>query len=133
MKKIKALVLGSAFGLLITGGIAQAKTSWQNYSEIVGAFNGSAYTDYQDVEDFTRVEAKIDIHSDSVGGDYTIDVRGQSNHGYNTSWVRNVGDNKYYTIYTGHLVQPGLAYRLQFSNDLTTPVKVAVKGQWKTN
>nr|WP_259547128.1 hypothetical protein [Heyndrickxia oleronia] len=135
MKKIKTLVIGSAFGLLLTGGLAQASTTYQNYSLTVGAFNGSAYTSYQKLTGYATVEETINFHSDSVGGDYTVDVRGQRNSGKdpNTKWIRNVGDNESHTITTGVLAESSSSYRLQFSNDLTTPVKVAVKGKFRTN
>ncbi|MGG1218218.1 hypothetical protein ABE236_12265 [Priestia endophytica] len=135
MKKVKTLVLGSALGLLIMGGTAQASSSYYTYSEKVGAFNGSAYTYWQTVEGTTHNE-RIDAYSKSVGGDYTIDMRAARNSGANivTQWARNVGDNKYVTFNrTGILSSPGSQIRLQLSNKLSTPVQVSATGKFKVN
>ena len=49
-------------------------------------------------------------------------------------WVRDIDDNTYYSIPTNkNDIKSGDSVRLQFSNDLTTPVAVQVSGKWKSN
>lgn len=133
MKKTKTLVLGSALALLVTGGVVQAGSSWEDYNVNVGAFNGSAYTHYQKTIASTLTET-VSFSTEKVGGDYTVDIRYQRDSGNyrSTKWVQNVGDNETWTIYSDILVDKGDGYRLQISNDLTTPVKVNVYGDFKT-
>ncbi|MBW0934215.1 hypothetical protein [Priestia megaterium] len=135
MKKGKALVLASAFGLLITGGVAQASTTFKSYSKSVPRVNGSAYTGYQKMTGYDTVLETIDVDSKSVGGDYTIDIRGQRDGGKdpNTPWIRNAGDNESYTIKTNVVNSNKYSYRLQLSNKLATPVAVLATGSFRTH
>lgn len=128
VKKKKIFIMGLTTFLLFTGGIAQAAPSYQNYNEIVGKFNGSAYTDYQTMK--YGGQETIEIYSDSVGSDYTVDIRAIRD-GYNSSWIRGVGDNQGYTIQTVYLLDSGTQHQLQFSNNIFTPVDVQVTGKWR--
>jgi hypothetical protein len=134
MKKVKGLVLGSALALLVTGGVVQAGEQWVGYNENVGAFNGSAYSAYSGMTGYLSFTEKISFSSYNVGGDYTVDVRAQRSGGVDpySNWVRQVGDDEGYTINRQFLAEEGDGYRLQFSNDLSTPVKVNVTGSFKT-
>ncbi|MBU3570029.1 hypothetical protein IUJ58_02765 [Priestia aryabhattai] len=60
MKKGKALALVSAFELLITGGVAEASTTYESYSKKIPAFNGSAYTGYQGMTGYDTTSETID-------------------------------------------------------------------------
>lgn len=133
MKKTKSIVLGSALTLLLTGGVVQAGPYYEGYNEDVGAFNGSAYTHYQQMTG-TNGHEKITFYNEQTGGDYTVDIRGQRDSGSwkNTGWVQNVGDDEWWDINTNIIQTSDSSYRLQFSNDLSTPVKVNVKGKFKT-
>ena len=133
MKKTKALVLGSALALLATGGVVQAGSSYEAYNKNVGEFNGSAYTHYQQQTGLNGTE-NITFNNENTGGDYTVDIRGQRNSGYspNTNWVQNVGDNEWWDITRNIRQDADSSYRLQISNDLSTPVKVNVYGKFKT-
>ncbi|MCM3016674.1 hypothetical protein M3582_01130 [Priestia megaterium] len=135
MKKGKALALVSAFGLLITGGVAEASTDFVPYKKKVPAFNGSAYTSYQQLTGYDTVLETINVVSTSVGGDYTVDIRGQRNTGKDryTDWERNVGDNYAFNWAREILNSSDSAYRLQLSNDLSTPVEVLATGSFKTH
>ena len=123
----------SAFGLLITGGVAEASTTYDSYSKKVPAFNGSAYTGYQGMTGYDTKSETIDIISKSVGGDYTVDIRAQRDSGEKTPWQRNVGDDTSWTFYTNYLNDSDHSYRLQLSNDLSTPVKVLATGSFRTH
>jgi hypothetical protein len=135
MKKTKGLILGSTLALLVAGGVAQASSSWKSYNLNVGSFNGSAYTAYSPMSGYLTTAETINVHSFTVGGDYTVDIRGQRSGGVepNTSWIRSVGDSDNYTITRSYLNSGDFGYRLQISNDLTTPVKVNVTGEFRTN
>ena len=128
MKK-KLIVLGLATGLLTTAGIGQAMMT--GFNENVGAYNGSAYTDWK--SDPTDNDLYVRVNVENVGGSYTVDVRDNmkkiSNGATdNTAWVRSVGDQ---TAWRWQGSRTG-AYkdRIEFSNDLTTPVTVNVYGSW---
>lgn len=129
MKKTKPLVLGSVLALLITGGVAQAKA--KHYNEDVGAFNGSAYTGYLKQSGLNGTE-EIDIFSTKVGGNYTVDMRAQRDSGADrySKWVRDMGDNESASIKRNYIQSSDAAYRLQISNDLSTPVKVNCYGDF---
>lgn len=134
MKKVKGLVLGSALALLVTGGVVQAGEKWVGYNTDVGPFNGSGYTSYSEMTGYLMFSETISVINDSVESDYVVDIRGQRNGGNyrNTDWVRNVGDKQSFEISRKILAEAGDKYRLQISNDLTTPTTVTVKGSFKT-
>ncbi|WP_026105185.1 hypothetical protein [Halalkalibacterium ligniniphilum] len=127
MKKNKLAVLGLAVGLLAFGGAVQAGTSYSYYNTTVGKFNGSGYTGYQ-----TKASSGTYGHLDSrsVGGSYVVDARMQASSGTG-SWVRNVTDNDFRSL--PNSVPAGTSARVQFSNDLDTPVDVQVTGYWRSN
>lgn len=126
-KKNRLAVLGLTVGLLAFGGAVQAGTSYSSYNTTVGAFNGSGYTGYQ-----TKASSGTygNLNSGTVGGSYTVDARMQASSGTG-SWVRNVTDNDSRTL--PNSVPSGTDARVQFSNDLTTPVNVQVTGSWRSN
>ncbi|WP_312475265.1 hypothetical protein [Neobacillus sp.] len=129
MKK-KLAILGLTVVLLTTAGIAQAGSYAFNLN--VGAFNGSAYTSWEN--DPTNNDLFVRVNMSNVGGGYTVDVRDNMmshNTGYitSTAWVRSVGSN---TAWHWSGSRNGSYQdRIQFSNDLLTPVKVNVYGIWE--
>ncbi len=117
--------------LLLFGSSVYAGTSMKPYDTTVGRFNGSGYTGYQTK---TYTSDKGLLYSNSVGGNYTVDVRLVSSKGKTAKWVRDVDDNTYYSIPTNKdSIKAGNSVRLQFSNDITTPVAVQVAGEWESN
>ncbi|MFE4430897.1 hypothetical protein ACFRH9_28660 [Peribacillus butanolivorans] len=129
--KSKTLLFGLTFALLTAGGAAQAASTLKSYNEDVGAFNGSAYTDSQTMyEEFGAEKAKV--NSQNVSGDYTVDVRinTTSPKSRNSSWKRNLGDTQTFTFTSEYHASSETKQRVQFSNDLTTPKTVNVKGTW---
>lgn len=127
---IKVAVVTSAV-LLLFGSSVYAGTTMKDYSTTVGRFNGSGYTSYQ-TKTYTNEKGKL--YSNSVGGNYTVDVRMCSSTGKKASWVRDVDDNTTYAIPTNKdSIKAGNSVRLEFSNDLTTPVRVQVEGKWMSN
>lgn len=129
MKK-KIITLGAV--LVLSASInAYAGTTYQNYSTSVAAVNGSGYTGTQTK---STVGAAANLNSTSVGGSYVVDVRQQLGDGSGSgSWTRNVTDDTSYLIDGTTSLTVGSSVRLQFSNDLNTPVSVQVTGQWKSN
>lgn len=127
MEKKKLAVLGLSVGLLALGGAVQASTTYSSYDTTVGKFNGSGYTGYQTK---TTSGAYGNLKSSSVGGSYTVDARMQASSGTG-SWVRSVTDND--TRNLPNSVPSGTSARVQFSNDITTPVDVQVTGSWRSN
>ena len=126
-KKNRLAVLGLTVGLLAFGGAVQACTSYSGYNTTVGAFNGSGYTGYQ-----TKANSGAygNLSSGTVGGSYTVDARMQASSGTG-SWVRSVTDNDFRNL--PNSVPSVTSARVQFSNDVTTPVNVQVSGSWRSN
>ncbi len=108
-------------------GFAEAGTTYTSYNTTVGKFNGSGYTGYQ-----TKASSGTygNLRSTSVGGKYTVDARMQASSGTG-SWVRSVNSNQVRNL--PNSVARGSKARVQFSNDLTTPVNVQVTGSWRSN
>lgn len=134
MKKTKLIFMGVVFSLLVTGGMVQAGHNYEGYNKDVGAYNGSAWSIYQRHTGLNGTEL-ITVQHKTTSGDYTVDIRAQRNTGANvyTAWARNIGDNRFITFDRHPILQSINAYhRLEFSNDLTTPVKVNVVGSFKT-
>lgn len=133
MKKSNIIFLGIVFLLLVTGGFVQAGQNYDSYNKDVGAYNGSAWSIYQ--RDSGLGTEKITVQHKTTSGDYTVDIRAQRNNGSNrnTAWARNIGDDRFITFDRGNILQSVNSYhRLEFSNKLTTPVKVNVVGSFKT-
>lgn len=126
MKK-KLVLMGLSVGLVAFGGAVQAGTSWSEYNTTVPRLNGSGYTGYQ-----TKASSGTygELNSDVVGGSYTVDARMQATSGTG-SWVRSITDNDYRNL--PNSVPKGLSARVEFSNDITTPVNVQVSGKWRSN
>jgi len=127
MKK-KIIVSFLALFLLVSGGvITLAGTQFQNYNTTVGKFNGSGYTAYQ-----TKIHTNTDGHLNSgiVGGNYKVDTRMITSSGSGSSWYR-IDDNLSY-ILSNNVIGSSFV-RLQFSNDISTPVDVQVSGDWRSN
>ncbi|WP_372428921.1 hypothetical protein [Lysinibacillus fusiformis] len=104
-----------------------AGTDFKDYSTTVGAVNGSAYTDYQ-VKDTSKADGYLDSYN--VGGNYKVDARMTASTGTG-SWVR-IDDNMGYFI-PNSITSGNSTTRMQFSNDVTTPVNVQVTGKWASN
>jgi hypothetical protein len=124
-----ALVTGAV--VMLFGVSAYAGTSMEKYSTTVGKFNGSGYASFQ-----TKTYASDNglLYSNAVGGKYTVDARMISSGGGKGRWIRDVDDNTHYSIPTNKdSIGKGDNVRLQFSNDLLTPVCVQVEGKWKSN
>jgi len=127
MKRKSMMSMGLAVGLLALGGAAQAGTTYSNYDTSVAPFNGSGYTGYQTK---SSSNASGTLLSKTVGGSYTVDARMTASSGTG-SWVRSVSDNQSRSV--SNSIAAGKSARIQFSNDLSTPVSVQVTGQWKSN
>ena len=127
-KILKAATLGCA-AVMMFSTVAWAGTSYSGYNTTVGRFNGSGYSGYQ-----TKSIAGANgyIKSTKVGGDYVVDVRMNSSAG-NGAWLRNVGDNTSDYVPGKSTQLNGTSVRLEFSNDITTPVNTQVEGTWKSN
>lgn len=130
MKKqiIKTLAMASATVMLL-GTAAYAGTSYSGYNTTVGRLNGNGYTDYQK-KDISGANGYI--ASSVVGGAYLVDARMNSGSG-NGSWLRDVTDGTSAELPGNAKQKAGCSVRLQFSNDVTTPVNVQVSGEWKSN
>ena len=115
---------------MLFGTAVSAGTTMQDYSTTVGRFNGSGYTSYQTK---SSGNDKGYLYSNAVGGSYTVDARMVSASGDKAKWVRDVDDNSYYDLPKHTNMNSGKSVRVEFSNDLTTPVRVQVEGQWKSN
>ncbi len=129
MKKIiKGMAITGA-ALLLMGSSALAGSSYEQYSLVVGKFNGSSFSYSQ-----TKATGGADGYIDSyeVGGSYKVDVRMESDDG-NGSWLRNVTDGTNKAIPGTSKQKKGCSVRAEFSNDITTPVDVLVIGEWKSN
>lgn len=130
MKKFTKRKVGTvalAVGLLASAAGVSAGTSYGYYSTTVGSFNGSGYTSYQTKANSGQYGY---LDSDSVGGSYVVDARMQAGSGTGP-WARNVGDNDFVSL--PNSIVSGDSARVQFSNDLNTPVNVQVTGYWKSN
>lgn len=128
LRSIGTLTL--AFLLLTTLAFA---TSGLSAWCIVPALNGSANSEDTGVKETTGSSAYL--YSATVGGGYEVDCR-QSDLSNNVSgaWTRDISsvNNTAYLegvsrMFAGHEVY------LQFSNNLTTPVRVEVNGSWDSN
>lgn len=127
-KKIIAGILSAS--LLIAGSVCYAG-SWTPYNTTVGAFNGQGFTGSSTANESKDHTAWLD--SSTVGGNYTVDARlqGYSGSSYKAPgpWIQKVTDDKLY-LYNYALGFKFKKGRFQFSNDLTTPVKVQVSGEF---
>ncbi|MCM3364910.1 MULTISPECIES: hypothetical protein [Bacillaceae] len=133
MKKSKGVILGLALALLVAGGVTQAASKVTRFNVNVAPFNGSAYTGWDRVSGTIQYVESIHYSLFSVGGDYTVDLRAQRAHdNARTPWARNQGDNSGATWYTNYTANHDHYWRLEISNDLTTPVKVNVQGFFTT-
>lgn len=121
-----ALTLAICASMGIT---AFAGNTFSSYNTTVGRFNGNGYTGYQKK---ATDGANGYLKSNTVGGDYTVDVRMKCSAG-NGSWKRNITDKRNYSLASHYKQTKGKKVCLQFSNDLTTPVAVQVSGSWKSN
>ncbi|MDR2043899.1 MAG: hypothetical protein LBQ15_05940 [Clostridium sp.] len=129
LKKVTATILG--IGIVSMGAAALAGTSYEPYDTTVAAFNGNGYTGYQKK---ATTGANGALSSTSVGGTYVVDARMQdATSGVHGPWVRDVNDSTSYVLYSDAQHSATDSMRVQFSNDLTTPVSVQVTGNWKSN
>lgn len=129
-KKMKLSLLAVPVCIATMAVTALAGNSFTSYNTTVGRLNGSGYSGTQTKE---TSGANGRIKSTSVGGNYTVDVRMQKSDGTaNGAWYRALNDNMDtgYTIAGNTNQMHGNSVRLQFSNDLTTPVNVQVIGEW---
>lgn len=123
-KKLAILLVGG--GLLLTGGLVSAGTSYEYYTETVPRFNGTAYTDSQKKATSNKA---ADLQVSTIGK--AMDARLW---GTNANWIgpwKRVSTTGNYTLYNS--VPAGEFPAVQFSNDLTTSVNVLIAGQWRSN
>lgn len=100
---------------------------------IVPALNGSANSEDTGVKETTGSSAYL--YSATVGGGYEVDCRQRDlSNNVSGAWTRDISsvNNAAYLegvsrMFAGHEVY------LQFSNNLTTPVRVEVNGSWDSN
>lgn len=128
LRSIGTLTL--AFLLLTTLAFA---TSGLSAWCIVPALNGSANSEDTGVKETTGSSAYL--YSATVGGGYEVDCRQRDlSNNVSGAWIRDISsvNNAAYLegvsrMFAGHEVY------LQFSNNLTTPVRVEVNGSWDSN
>lgn len=128
LRSIGTLTL--AFLLLTTLAFA---TSGLSAWCIVPALNGSANSEDTGVKETTGSSAYL--YSATVGGGYEVDCRQRDlSNNASGAWTRDISsvNNAAYLegvsrMFAGHEVY------LQFSNNLTTPVRVEVNGSWDSN
>lgn len=128
LRSIGTLTL--AFLLLTTLAFA---TSGLSVWCIVPALNGSANSEDTGVKETTGSSAYL--YSATVGGGYEVDCRQRDlSNNVSGAWTRDISsvNNAAYLegvsrMFAGHEVY------LQFSNNLTTPVRVEVNGSWDSN
>ena len=128
LRSIGTLTL--AFLLLTTLAFA---TSGLSAWCIVPALNGSANSEDTGVKETTGSSAYL--YSATVGGGYEVDCRQRDlSNNVSGAWTRDISsvNNAAYLegvsrMFAGHEVG------LQFSNNLTTPVRVEVNGSWDSN
>ena len=129
LRKVTATVLG--IGILSMGATALAGTTYTTYNTTVPAVNGSGYSGYQTK---SIGGANGNLNSVSVGSTYFVDARMQdATSGVHGSWIRDVTDSTNYVVYSNANHAGGDSMRMQFSNDLFTPVSVQVTGSWRSN
>lgn len=128
MKKISMILCIAIFTLLIGTYVQAGATVFEPYNTTVGKFNGSGYTGYQ-----TKSKSGVagEIYVTSVGGGYKVDAR-QISSSSNGSWSTNIDNNTTYRTLPNS-INAGSSTRVQFSNDITTPVTVQVTGQFRSN
>ena len=128
LRSIGTLTL--AFLLLTTLAFA---TSGLSAWCIVPALNGSANSEDTGVKETTGSSAYL--YSATVGGGYEVDCRQRDlSNNVSGAWTRDISsvNNAAYLegvsrMFAGHEVY------LQFSNNLTTTVRVEVNGSWDSN
>lgn len=121
------LTIGTAFGAsaAVASDYAPTGTTNANYSTTVGSFGGSGYTGQQT----KAISGTAGYgHSSHVGGSYSVSARMDPD----GTWTGyEIGDNQNYYLYNS--VNAGTVVRVQFKNELTTPVDVQVSGYWRSN
>lgn len=131
MKKSSLLALVVSVILIASSISVIADNTYVGYSTTVGSFNGSGYTGYDHVKSTTGAAGKVDSYT--VGGDYVVDVRMLDSDGNPGNWLRDLNDGEERDIDGDSLHAVDDSMRLQFSNDINTPVNVQVEGQWKSD
>jgi hypothetical protein len=130
IKKYLSAVLAVLICVTALTVTAMAGNTLTGYNTTVGSFNGSGYSGTQ-----TKATSGANgkVVSTSVGGSYKVDVRQQKSDGTaNGAWYRDLDDGTDTGFNVGgHVDQTyNSTVRMQFSNDLTTPVSVQVVGEW---
>lgn len=130
MKRLKKIV---AIGLLVLafGSSTFAGTRYEGYTTVVGKVNGSGYSLNQEKK-YTGQAGNL--RSSSVGGKYVVDARMMLASGKSKgAWIRNVNDGTNSALPATKAMTAGSLVKVQFSNDITTPVNVQVIGKWRSN
>ena len=128
LRSIGTLTL--AFLLLTTLAFA---TSGLSAWCIVPALNGSANSEDTGVKETTGSSAYL--YSATVGGGYEVDCRQRDlSNNVSGAWTRDISsvNNAAYLEGVSRMFA-GQEVCLQFSNNLTTPVRVEVNGSWDSN
>ncbi len=128
-KSVAAFILG--IGLIASTANVMAGTNYVYNTETVGSFNGYAYTPYDHTK--TTSGANGYLRSWTVGVGYEVDVRMVDAQGTAGDWRRNVRSGTIGSLdgHQNHL--KGDKMRLQFSNNINTPVHVEVTGEWRSD
>jgi len=129
MKKPICALAVTASAICLLGLTAHAGNNFSGYNTTVGKMNGNGYSGYQTK---STGGANGYIISTSVGGNYVVDARMNCNKG-NAPWKRNITDGTSGSLPGYYKQTAGESIRIQFSNDITTPVDVQVVGKWKSN
>ncbi len=127
-KMLKAFAAAGVTVMLFST-VACAGTTYSGYNTTVGKLNGNGYSNYQKK---TTAGANGYIKSNKVGGKYEVDARMNSTSG-NGAWLRNLDDGTNASLPGNSKQIAGCSVRVQFSNDVLTPVNVQVDGEWKSN
>lgn len=115
--------------VMMLGFTAQAGTEFADFNTTVGKFNGSGYTGTQRK---AYSGANGYVSTSSVGGGYSVDARMVSGN-IKGGWTRGISGNCGQELPGNSQQKKGKNVRVQFSNNITTPVNVQVTGRWKSN
>ncbi|MBS4189810.1 hypothetical protein KHA94_06255 [Bacillus sp. FJAT-49705] len=125
MKK-KLAVMALAAGLVTTGSMAQAGTTYSGYDVIVPGFNSSGFSPQQTK---STSNASADLKVSILGK--PMDARAHSHSGGTGAWVRlsTVGG----PFKLPNTIKSGNPTRVEFDSDWNQTVDARVKGEWRSN
>lgn len=128
MNKTRVAAVAVMALAILGAGVSTAHADYgtQGYNTTVGRVNGNGYSG-SERKSFTDDSGKI--YSSTVGGNYRVDARmiSQSGTWLGSGWAR-IDDGTQAPL--TNWLTAGTWVRIQFSNDVTTPVNVQVTGSW---